>query len=413
MAPAHAGEAPASPPPLDPAALLAEAARANPRILAAGARLDAASRVPSQREAYPDPMASVAYTNDGLDRITLGDSVMSNLRLEWTQEVPYPGKRRLAASVAEAQAEVTRLDLETLRLEVAASVKEAYADLVRIDRTRTILDESATLLRSFLDTARRRYESGSGILENVLKAQTQMTLLDVERTALDEDRARVASRLAALLGRRSADPLGPATVPLVASPPDTEALVAAAAERAPRLLALRAAERREGVRVDRAKRDLKPDFVWSAAYMNRGGIDPLVMGGFGVRLPLYRGRKQEQAVAEAESDLAAARQDTEAATDDIVAQVRALAAAADGARHQALLYTEGVLPQSQSALDSAAAAYASGRTEFVTVIADFLGLLDAQKTLEVQRAAEARALAALEPLTGATLVAATEGERHD
>ena len=92
---------------------------------------------------------------------------------------------------------------------------------------------------------------------------------------------------------------------------------------------------------------------------------------------------------------------------------RDLAARAERARMQTRLYAEGVLPQSRSALDSAAASYAAGRTEFLTLIADFLTVLDTEKSLATQQAEEASALAALEPLTGMTLLTPTEGDRHE
>jgi cobalt-zinc-cadmium efflux system outer membrane protein len=360
-------------------------------------------------------MASVSYTNESLDRFTLGSSDMSTLNLTWSQEVPYSGKLRLAGDVARADIEVKRHDAETVRRSVLAGVKAAYAEVFRIDRTRSVLLESRKLLESFLESARRRYESGEGILENVLKAQTEITRLDVELEALAQERRSAEARLNVLAGRPAGAPLGTAVTPLVAGTVDEAALEAGAVESSPVLLSRQAAARREEIRLDLAKRSLKPDFAWSAAYMNRGGLDPMVMGMFGVRLPLYRDRKQEQAVAGAQEDLEAARNESDGARLQIASSVRDLVARAEGARAKSRLYGEGVLPQSRSALDSAAASYAAGRAEFLTLIADFLTVLDAEKSLAAQQAEEAFALAALEPLTGTTLLtpAEPEGDRHE
>lgn len=358
-------------------------------------------------------MASVAYTNEGIDQFTLGSSDMSTLALTWSQEVPYRGKLRLAGDVARADIEVKRQDEQTVRRAVLAGVKSAYAELFRIDRIRTILTESRTLLQSFLDGARRRYESGDGILENVLKAQTEITRLDVEIETFVQERRSAGARLNVLAGRPAGAPLGVAANPLRAAAPDEATLQAAAIEHSPELLGRQAAARREEIRVDLAKRNLKPDFAWSAAYMNRGGLDPMVMGMFGLRLPVYRHRKQEQAVAQTQEDLEAARQESEGFRLQLSSSVRDLAARAERARMQMRLYAEGVLPQSRSALDSAAASYASGRTEFLTLIADFLTVLDTEKSLATQQAEEASALAALEPLTGMTLLTPIEGDRHE
>src|SRR5712691_1409605 len=123
--------APASPDsdePLDLAALLIQAERSNLEILAAGARHEAAAHVPSQVEALPDPLASVSYTNESFTELTLGSSEDSNLALSWSQEVPYPGKRRLAGDVARAEIDVSARMLETARLRVRSEVKQAYAE---------------------------------------------------------------------------------------------------------------------------------------------------------------------------------------------------------------------------------------------------------------------------------------------
>ena len=77
--------------PLDLAALLAEAERANPDLLARTARAQAAEEIPSQRGALPDPMLSISYTNDGLDAFTLGSSQFSNVTARWDQTIPARG----------------------------------------------------------------------------------------------------------------------------------------------------------------------------------------------------------------------------------------------------------------------------------------------------------------------------------
>lgn len=356
---------------------------------------------------------TVSYTNDGLDRFTLGDSVMANLSVEWRQDVPYAGKRGRAAAVANAEATVRRSDLEATTLAVLEEVKETYADLVRIDASRTIVSDGRKLLQSYVETARARYESGAGVLESVLRAQTEISRLDVALSALGRERTTSEARLAVLLGRRSSGGFGPATEPWVAADADADALAEAAVTRAPEVATRAAAVDRDVKRVDLAKRNLKPDFFWTAAYRNRGGIDPLVTGGVGLRLPLYRGRKQERAVAQAESELSASKADAEAAAVEAAAAVHDLAGRAADARRRLLLYREGVVPQAHSALDAAATAYAAGHVDFATLIDDFLELLDAQRSVETARADEAAALARLESLTGATLLTAGTGGRHE
>jgi len=392
------------PPPLDLAALLEQAELSNPEILAARARLQASEHVPSQREALPDPEARVSYTNDSLTAITLGESPDSELTLGWTQEVPYPGKRGLAGDVARGDVEVLASTLDAARWRVRAGVKAAYADLLRIGRTTTVLGESRKLLLAFQETARARYESGQGILENILRAQTEVAKLDAELATLAQERRSLEARLLGLLGQAADAPLGPArAVPRVAAP-DRAAIEAIALARSPEIRALQSAAVRDGIRVDLARRNLKPDFVWSAAYTNRGDLDPMVMGMFGLRLPVYRKQKQAEAVVQAQFDLEAAEREVEARQVLVLAEIRDLLAQAGRADVLLRLYGESIVPQSRSALDAAAASYGAGRTEFITLIDDFLTVLTYEVNVETQRAEKVKALAAAEPLVGTDLV---------
>jgi outer membrane protein TolC len=130
----------------------------------------------------------------------------------------------------------------------------------------------------------------------------------------------------------------------------------------------------------------------------------MITGAVGFRLPLYRRKKQAEAVAQTEYELQVAQRDVSGVEVRTLAEVRDLVARAESARLQMRLYSEGLLPQARSALDAAAGSYAVGKTEFVTLIDDFLALLEFEHEYEDQRAVEAEALAALEPVTGISLL---------
>src|SRR4051794_33044598 len=79
-----------------------EALARNPEIVAARKRHDAAQRRPTQERSLPDPMASVGYSANGRPwpGAGLGTEPTSNIGFMVSQEVPYPGKRDLRASIA-------------------------------------------------------------------------------------------------------------------------------------------------------------------------------------------------------------------------------------------------------------------------------------------------------------------------
>lgn len=400
--------------PLDLAKLHAIAEAGSPVLRAAEARLEAGRHVAPQREALPDPIAGITYTNDGLQDLTLGSSEFSNLILSWEQEVPYPGKRDLARDTARHEVDVLAHAASAARLELRARVTAAYAELLRIDRQRTILADSRKLLESLRDTVRARYESGDGALESILRAETELAELDVEVLGLDSARREAEAGLVAALGVVDPMPLGPALAEPATVLPDGAEAERAMRERSPVLAGLRAAVVREESRLALAQRDLNPDFSWNVAYAYRGGLDPMVTGGIAFRIPAWRKSKQAEAVAEARSGLDVSRSEVEAGEVELVAEVRRLVARAERAAAERKLHDESILPRSQSALEAASAAFVGGRVPFVTVIEGFRSLLAARRRREEAVAEGIRALAALGPLTGETYVvpAGAGGERE-
>lgn len=409
---AFGAEAPGHPDdPADLGDLLRLAEAQSPAIRAAGARLEAARSRPSQAGAPPDPEVSLSYLNDGVSRFTYGESEFSALSLTWTQEIPFPGKLRRSGDVAAFVVEGAEKDRELVRFRVRAVVTGAYADLHRLDRTLSILTESHETLVSLEQSARRRYEVGEGIQESVLKAQTGILRLEAEMARVSEERRAAESRLNAAIGRAASTPIGPAeAMPEAGLVGDDDALQEEAVAASPEIGALAAAVRGGEAGVIVARLDLKPDFVWSASYQNRDGLDPMVMGSFGLRLPLHRARKQAQALKEKESELVAAQQDladlearTRGAVREIVLRIRR-------AERLVELFGQGIVPQAASTLESGQASYRSGRIGFLDILNDLTALLEARIDLVAQESERLQALAALEPLLARELIRTSAGK---
>lgn len=394
----------AEPSPLDLSALLAEAESGSPAIRAAVARGQAANRAVGRAETLPDPTLGFSLTNASLDTWTLGTSEMANATVSWNQDVPWPGKRRLAGDVARAEERVAEAEVDRVRARVRAAVKTLYVELLRFQRTDDVLRQGSDLLAVAKDASRSRFETGEGAMAEVLKAGAAISRLEAERVALDGERNASLSELAAVLGRTSAGGLGPAVAEPAATLPDSQALETAALDKDPEVRARRAAAGRDATRVEAAKRDLKPDLSWGAAFGWRNGLDPLVSGSFGVRLPVFRDRKQQQEIALTEFENEAARLDVAAREAEVLGRVRGYAGHLEHLVNHMRLLEEAVLAQDRAALDASVAAYAAGRTPFVGLLDDIRSLLEDQRSLEEQKAERLKALIALESLTGLDLV---------
>ena len=394
--------------PADLARLIEEALAGHPGLKAASARIVASQGLAAQAEAPPDPEISVAYLNDGVSSFTLGESEFTTLAFTWTQEVPYPGKRRGAGEVARQGIAMASLEQNRARLEIASNVKIAYADLYLLDRSGAILEETRAILDSLAQTAMRRYEVGEGIQETVLKAQTGLLRVDAQILRLRQDRRAAEARLNAAVGRAVETSVGSATtLPEGGLPPDPEALADTAVASSPGIAVLDAAVRRQEAEARLSRVDLKPDFLWSASYQNRGGLDPMVGAMFGVRLPVHKEQKQSQALHQAEAELEVARRQLDDRRLTTRAAVIELVARAERSEQLATLYDQGLIPQARAALESALASYAVGRIAFLDVLNDLTVLLESRIELATQQSDRMRSVAGLEPLVGLDLIPAS------
>src|SRR5712675_3169051 len=88
-------------------ALLDEATRNNPDILAARRGWQAATQVPSQVATPPDPQVTVQHVSVGSPRPFAGfsNSDFAYIGFGISQDIPYPGKRQLRAGIAEHEAD--------------------------------------------------------------------------------------------------------------------------------------------------------------------------------------------------------------------------------------------------------------------------------------------------------------------
>ena len=68
------------------------------------------------------------------------------------------------------------------------------------------------------------------------------------------------------------------------------------------------------------------------------------------------------------------------------------------------LYGDSVLPQARLALESSVAAYEVGNVDFLTLLANFITVLNYEISFEEQQARYRQALARLEPLLGTEFI---------
>lgn len=390
--------------PSDLPTLLAEAVENNPRVHAANRAADAArARVP-QAGALPDPMLGIGFMNVPAARPGLAGDMMTMTRLELQETFPWPGKLSLQSEVADLRAEAAEWEAQRVRDEVAAEVKGAYFEVYFLDRAIEVTRRNEELLRGTARLASVQYGVGAGTQPDVLRAQVEGTRLADQAVELAARRTSIAARLNALLGRPSGAALGPAEIPAelrsaaevarIAVPsfasatlstlagsggeddpiPTVQQLQTLALARNPMIRAhvsrIAAQERATTL----AGKAVLPDFHISIAYSRRADLGDFVDLMVSAPLPIFRGRRQDQAVLEEEALQAEDEALHHAMVNDLNAEIESLVAALRRTRAQMVLLSDGILPQASASLEAATASYRVGRV-------DFLALLDAQVTL--------------------------------
>ena len=186
-------------PPLSAAEAVAEALQANPEIRAAVRRLSLAQLKTGTAHSLDDPMLMMRDWDTPLRKPW--DLNQAQLMVSLQQTFPDRQKRDLRAKLAEQDASVAAIDLETLRLTVSAEVRKLCAELMRNADEIKLQDRQASLLKEALDAALAKYTAGKVSEADVLRAQMALTRLNERLIELEAEGDSARAQLNVLRGK--------------------------------------------------------------------------------------------------------------------------------------------------------------------------------------------------------------------
>jgi cobalt-zinc-cadmium efflux system outer membrane protein len=392
----------------DLANLLVEAERNNPQIQAARHAWDAAKQVPSQVSTLPDPQFVLQQVNVGSPRPFAGysNSDFAYIGLGFSQDIPYPGKLRLRGEIAKKEADVLQERYEFVRRAVLAEVKQAYFQLGYLAERAKILDSDRELLRQIEESATARYRSGMGNQQEVLQAQLEKTKLLREVTTNQLEIGKVQAAIKQRLNRPQSSPdIETSTLSETPLSYTFDQLLAAANSNNPEIAGMQKMVERQKLQVDLARKDFYPDFNLQYMYQR---TDPTQFRAYyvftlGVRIPIYRGRRQQPELAQAESEQSRAKSEYEAQTQQIAFQLRQQFLGAEKSAELLKIYRDGLLPQARAELQAGLAAYQSNREDFQALLASFLDVLKLDQEYWQTLSEHETSLARIEEATGISL----------
>jgi cobalt-zinc-cadmium efflux system outer membrane protein len=387
--------------------LVQQALAQNPDIQAARKRVDAlANRVP-QAASLKDPMVGVTAYPSPVETA----AGRQDVALTASQQVPWFGKLRTRAEVAEAEVNVARAQLAAVELETIEQVKRAYYELYFVQKAIQITERDRRLMLDLTRIAESKYRTGKVSQQDVLKAQVEVSNLDSELIRLRQQLESVRARMARLLHVSPDTPLRALDqLPAEQVPRDLERLYRLAVQARPELHAQLAAVDRDRRAVELARLQYFPDVTAGMTWIETGaaGLSPVangqdaVMLALSMNLPIYR-KRLDAGVREAEAQAVSSARRYDSLRDRTTEEVKDLYVQATSQYDLVRLFRDDIVPKAEQTLDVSRSAYEVGRVDFLQLVDNWRQLLRFQIMYRRLESQLRETLASLERVVGGQL----------
>jgi outer membrane protein TolC len=385
--------------------LIGEAQRNNPDILAAQKRYEAARQRPRQESSLADPTLSLGYSSNGnpLPGTGVGTQPTSNIGFSFTQEFPYPGKRRLRGDISSKEADAEFQQYRMVERNIISRLSQAYYRLQHTYPEMEVLERNHALLQTLLRIIEVRYSVGKAAQQEAFKTQTELTILETKKVQLERERRVRQAEIASLLNRPAGAFLGQPgephvhelTVPL-------EEIQAHARDTSPELLRVQKLVERSQLALNLARKEIYPDYAITGGYFYMGSMPAMYQLRADIKLP-YFSRKQRAGVTEQSERVAEARHAYDATGQSTGFRIEDLYLSAQSSYKLMKLYLDTVIPQAHLALQSSLNAYETGTADFLSVFTGHIALLEYEMNYHEEMLNYHLALSQLEELTGLKL----------
>ena len=377
---------------------LAAALMGNPELAAFGWEVRAREAHALQRSLYPNPEAEVEI--EGVGQRSDFDIGETTIRL--AQPILTAGKLEKRTRVAELRSDLAGWDYEAKRLDVFTRVVRRFVSVLAAQRRLDVARQTYELAEQVYDTVSRQVEAGevSSVEQTRAGVELSTNRIELQRT----ERALKSTRqaLAATWGGVSPEfERAMGDLEEVSPVPPLEALAELVPQN-PDIARWRTelAERRAEIELAEAR--AWPNITAQAGVKRLGATEELApVLGVGLPLPIFD--RNQGRILETRYNLAKAVQRRRAAVVDIRSELGQSYHTLEAAYDEVITLRDETLPRARSAYEAIRRSYREGRAEFLDV-------LDAQRTLfqVEQRYVEAlreyhRTAAEIERLTGQSL----------
>ena len=308
--------------------------------------------------------------------------ISSNNSISVAQPFQFPGKKSLAADIADTNAEALLASTESTYLQLGAQLSTLYYNALAAQKQLQVLKESVIRLEMIKNVAKARYANNAAAYVEFLNAQVAQSAAQADQFNVERQLDVALKNINTLVGRHSREKLvlrGDVRRAMNGVPTLIE-LEDYAETSHPSLKssALQLDAARKGV--DLAKKAYLPDFqVIGSSYTPRGPFSAnngalFYQFELDLIIPLYFFTKEKYGVEQAQRNQAAAEAGNISNRQQIVLAVNTAYAAYEQAKNQTQFLRDRQVPQAD-------AAYKVGLTQYSNNGQGFNDLLTAQTQL--------------------------------
>lgn len=353
--------------------LVEEALTNNPDLAAAKARWQQATYKSPQVGSLMDPVLSFSLSNYPRDTLSSSDTPMTGNEIRLAQAFPFPGKLGNRSALASEEARWFEAVYQDKQLQIARKIKDTWYRLYFQKQAIIVTERNMELVDDIIRLTEVRYETGSGLQQDVLKAQVQRSRLMERLMSLRQQFTVVQSELNRLLNRPSGGTyVVPEELELLTIEPDLETFQRAGSEKRPMMSAYQSLIKRYRYQNKLAELNDYPDMTVFASWRFRddaladGGTD-FVSAGISVNLPIYRDKRRAEK-AEAAAAIRMAERQAEDFRNSVAESLQNAYARMQETHEQTELYREGIIPQTSQNFQAALGSYQVGKLEFISLL---------------------------------------------
>ena len=338
-------------------------------------RITASEQQVSQAGVWKDPTIGVSLMSLAVNSFDFNQEPMTGAWISVGQMIPLSNKLDLRTEIAEDNLATKEVTLRSRKLMIAESLTKTWYHWAFLREALSTLDNNIELIDNLIVIARSKYETGKGMQQDILRAETKRSQLEDKRSNLHQMILTTSRKFAILTGNEPDDiPSTPESLPDIFLQIIVNDMEETLFKKNPMWLKSNIELAMASRKVELARRSVIPDLKLGAAYGFRQDADngmerpDLLTISAGMSLPIHRDKRQNAAVRQMTANHRAIVFKQNALELELKFQLQSLIDQDDRLAEQIVLNIESIEPLSEATLASSTNSYSIGKADFEAIL---------------------------------------------